>query len=307
MIDLSIIIVNFNTKKLLKDCVDSVVKNTKNIDYEIIVVDNASTDGSFEMVAELARKFRIIKLVRNRKNLGFARANNRGLKIARGRYILLLNSDTIIKDNVLGEITSWMDTHPKVGVATCALRNTDGSLQGTGGYFPNLFRVFAWMFFLEDMPVIDRLIRPFHPMHPNSPFYKGEVFFKKPHERDWVTGAFFLIRRKVVEEVGLIDEDYFMYVEEVDYCWRVKKAGWQVWFLPQWSVVHLGGASSAKEFPILSEFAGIKIFYKKNKPAWQMPILKLILKGGIMARMVLFNLLGRKEVSEIYVKAISKI
>ncbi len=303
MIDLSIIIVNYNTKKLIKDCLQSIINKTKGIDYEIIVVDNASQDGSVEWLTKQVGKYSFIKLVKNKKNLGFAPANNQGIKKARGQYILLLNSDTIVKDNLLAEMVAWMEAHPKAGVVTAALINKDGSLQGTGGYFPNLFRVFAWMFFLENIPLVDRLIKPFHPMHPNSPFYKGEVFFKKPHQRDWVTGAFFLMRKKVVEEVGLMDEDYFMYVEEVDYCWRIKKAGWQVWFLPQWKIVHLGGASSTSEFALLSEYQGIKIFYQKHKPAWQGWLLKWLLKAGAALRFVVYNLLKRKELAAIYVKA----
>lgn len=302
MLNLSIIIVSFNTEKLTKGCIESVMKHTKGIKLEFIVIDNASKDGSVEMARKLSKKYPV-KIIANKKNVGFGRANNQGMKRCQGRYFLLLNSDTVVKDNVLGEMISYLDENPKIGVATCALKNPDGSLQGTGGYSPNLFRVFAWMFFLDDIPIVDQLIKPFHPMHGQSPFYKGERFFKKAHQKDWLTGAFFLARSKLIEEVGYFDEDYFMYTEEVDYCYRIKRKDWQVWYLPKWAIVHLKGASSTAEFPILSEYKGIKLFYKKNKPSWQYPIMRLFLKGGALFRMIIFGSLKGKEIVVTYAKA----
>jgi GT2 family glycosyltransferase len=304
--DLAIIIVSYNTKKLLKDCIKSVVRNTKEISYEIIVVDNASTDGSVELIEGL-KKEHPVKLIANKKNIGFGPANNMGIKNSSSRYILLLNSDTVVHDNVLGEMVSWMDENEGVGVTSCALKNTDGSLQGTGGYFPTLPKVFSWMFFLDNIPLLDILIKPFHPMHAQSPFYKGEWLFKKKELRDWVTGAFFLIRREVIKEVGLFDEDYFMYTEEVDFCWRVKKAGWKVWYLPKWNITHLGGASSTAEFPIISEFKGVKLFYEKNMANWKMILLKILLKSGVMIRIILYSIIKGKEARETYVKAFKTI
>ncbi len=302
-LDLSIIIVNFNTKKITRECIESLIKTTKNISYEIIVVDNASDDGSVEALNKLKTRNSNLGLILNKKNLGFGKGNNQGLKVAKGRYLLLLNTDTMFSSNVLGEMVSWMDNHEMVGAASCALKNRDGSLQGTGGYFPHLFKIFAWMFFLEDIPLLDRLIRPFHPMHGQSPFYKGEGQFKTAHEKDWLTGAFFLIRKEVVDEIGYIAEDYFMYTEEVDYCYRIKQKGWKIWYLPKWSIVHYGGASSTAEFPILSEYKGIKIFYKKHKPSWQTPVLRMFLKSGAFLRIILFGILKGKEAAKTYAKA----
>jgi len=299
--DLSIIIVNYNTKELLLDCLGSIKKNTKKISYEIILVDNASTDGSIEILRRL--KSPDVKIVLNRQNLGFSKANNQGIKIAKGRYVLLLNSDTKVQDGILDEMIEYMDESPKTGVAGCALKNQDGSLQATGGYFPTLFRVASWMLFLDDIPLLDKLIKPFHPMHEKSFFYKGEGFFTKASERDWVTGAFFLVKKEVFEQVGLLDEDYFMYTEEVDFCFRAKEKGWQVWYLPKWAIVHLGGASSASEFPILSEYKGIKIFYKKHMPSWQGPILRLLLKKGALLRIFLFGVLKGGDYAKVYAKA----
>ncbi len=297
--DISIVIVSFNTKKILLDCLDSIKKQTRGLKYEIILVDNASEDGSVEAV----RKLRVdgLRVIANKKNLGFAAGNNQGLKVARGKYILFLNSDTIIKSNILKEMLIWLDANPKVGIATCTLRNKNGSLQGTGGFSPNILRVFSWMT-IEDIPFVDRIIKPFHPLHGKS-FFKNEGFYQKKRELDWVTGAFLLIRKEVINDIGNWDEKYFMYVEEVDLCFRAKKKGWQVFYNPTWSIVHLGGASSTAEFPILSEMRGLKRFYKKFYPAWQYPLLRLFLKLGSLGRIILLGILEGGKSAKIYVQA----
>ena len=305
MIDLSIIIVSFNTKKLTKACIESVVKNTKKIKYELVLIDNASVDGSME---EIERSIKSIKskdigglLIQNKKNLGFGEANNQGMKVAKGKYILLLNSDTIVENNVLGEMIVWMDKNPKVGIASCALKNLDGTMQGTGGYFPTLMRVFSWMT-IQDIPFVDKFIKPFHPMRSQSPI-KGDSFFEKEKELDWVTGAFFLFQREVYRQVGNFDKDYFMYTEETDYCFRAKKKGWKVYYLPQWSIKHIGGASGKSWSYIISEYKGVKLFYKKHYPKWQYPFLRVLLKIGSLGRIIVHGLLHGKEAIKVYAKA----
>ena len=223
MINLSIVIVSYNTKKLLGECLKTVIRYTKGIEYEIIVVDNASTDGSRQIVKKLSKRKKII-LIENSKNLGFGQANNVGIKRSCGKYILLLNSDTEIKNNVLGEMVEWMNDNSNVGVATCALKYPDGKVQATGGYFPYLLKVFFWMLFIDDIPILDRVIKPFHPMHGNLPFLKGDRFYAREREIDWVTGAFMFVRKEVFDKVGGFDKDYFMYTEETDLCYLVKKA-----------------------------------------------------------------------------------
>jgi GT2 family glycosyltransferase len=305
-IDVSVIIVSFNTKKLTQETIESVVKNTKGINYELLVIDNDSKDGSVETLRKLTKKLPLI-LIENHDNVGFGYANNQGMKKAKGKYILLLNSDTKVESNVLGDMVNWMDKNPSVGISSCALKNADRSFQGTGGYFPNLFRVFAWMFFLEDIPFLSKIIKPYHPMHANSPFYKGEDLFKKEDNRDWVTGAYFLIRKEAFKDVGYFDKDYFMYVEEVDYCFRAKQKGWQVKYLPKWDIIHYGGASGTSEFAILSEYKGIKIFYSKHYPSWQLPILIFILKLGAFLRIILYGLMKGLNAAKVYAKAFSTI
>jgi GT2 family glycosyltransferase len=140
-------------------------------------------------------------------------------------------------------------------------------------------------------------------MHSQSPFYKGESMFKKESERDWVTGAFFLVRKEVIQDIGFFDENYFMYTEEVDFAFRAKKKGWKVWYLPKWSITHYGGASSTKEYAILSEYKGVKTFYRKNMPSWQYLPLRLLLKKGAFLRIFIMGILKGPEAAKTYAKA----
>ena len=302
MIDISIIIVSFNTKKFTSEAINSVIKHTNGITYEIIVVDNASSDGSKELLESYAKRNKNIIYIQADENLGFGKANNLGIEKSKGKYILLLNSDTEFKKNIIPEMINYMDSHPKIGVSTCSLLNTDNTLQGTGGGFPTLGRVFAWMFFVEDIPLIEKFFIPFHPIHTMS-FYKGGSIFKEKRKMDWITGAFMLIKRKVIEDVGVFDEDYFMYVEETELCYRIIKSGWEVWYLPEWSIIHYGGASGGGEFSLLSEFKGVRLFYKKHMNRIDNIILKVMLKLGSLIRIVLFTILGKIDHAKIYVKA----
>lgn len=299
-LDLSIVIINFNTKKLVSELVSSIYKKTKKINFEVIIVDNASSDGSLSVLRKLAKKSNL-DFIENSNNLGFAAGNNIGIKKAKGRYILLLNSDVLITSNSLGDMVNWMDEHADVGISTCMLKNKDGSIQGTGGFFPNLSRVFSWMI-IQDFPFVDNFIKPFHPMKEKSPT-KANSFYEKPRELDWVTGAFFLMRNEVIVNVGDLDEKYFMYTEETDFCFRAKKKGWKVWYVPQFSVIHYGGASGTREFSVLSEYKSIKRFYKKHYPSWQFPVLRLLLKIGALGRIILFAIIEGIDSAKIYAKA----
>ncbi|OHD13616.1 MAG: hypothetical protein A2Z96_06945 [Spirochaetes bacterium GWB1_48_6] len=305
-IDLSIVIVSTNIEDLLRKCLRSIAPAIKGLNAETIVVDNASSDRTPEMVA---KEFPWVKLIRKYKNHGFGQNNNYGMKMAKGRYILLLNSDTLILGNkIFREMVSWMDEHPKVGVSTCALLNSDKvTLQGSGGFFPTLPKVFAWMTFIDDIPGIDILIKPYHPLHGWSPLYTGESYFKKPHRQDWVTGAYFMMRKSAMNEAGLFDEDFFLYVEEAELSYRFVKKGWEVWYLPEWKIIHYGSVTIGSERAMVYELQNIKLFYKKHYPKWQLPILTFILKFGAVLRMIVFGVLKGFKVAKIYAKAFQAI
>jgi GT2 family glycosyltransferase len=292
MIDVSIIIVNFNTRKMTLDCIDLIKKHTLNLKYEIIVVDNASNDGS----AESLRKRKDIIFVESKENGGFTKGNNMGIKKGKGKYILLLNSDIILQENSIKSMFDWMEDNKDVAVSGCKLLNTDKTIQSNGGYFPTLWKVFLWGTFLDDLPGVDNL----GSYHPHSSFYKNQRT-----DIDWVTGAFFFIRREVLDKVGLLDERFFMYVEELELCYRIKKSGWKIAYTPITSAIHIGRASATSRNAILGEFRGLLLFYQLHSNIISLFILRLLLLKTALLRIFLFGLLGRKEAVKIYVEAIT--
>lgn len=230
MPDLSIIIVNWNTCQLLADCLNSIIDTAGNITYEIIVVDNGSTDGSQAM---LARQFPQARLLQNRENVGFARANNQALAASRGRYALLLNSDALATPGSLQALVSLAGQQPRAGIVGARLVNPDGSFQASYTPFPTL-----WQEFLI-LSGLGRLF--FGRWYPS----RGPDADKGPQIVDYVEGACMLVRREAYESAGGLDEGYFMYAEEVDWCYTMRQKGWQVWYQPAAKIIHLGGASSA--------------------------------------------------------------
>lgn len=309
MIDVSIIIVSYNTKDLILKCFGSIGKYVKGVEFEVIVVDNASSDASVEAIKNFKFQMLNIKLISNRNNRGFGAANNQGIKIAKGRYILLLNPDTELVEDSVSIMVNWMDLNPQVGISSCKLIYPDGSIQPTGGFFPNILRVFLWSILLDDFPLVGDI---FGSYHPKASFYKRERLL------DWVTGAFFLVRREVLDVLKGFDEDYFLYVEEVDFCYRAKKRRgvdlvhpkggrlWVVQYVPITSVIHHKGASGTTEGMITREFLGLEIFYKKHYGFVEQVLLRLFLFVGCLVRVIVFAIMNRSR-AEIYVRAITKI
>ncbi|MBI5740664.1 MAG: glycosyltransferase family 2 protein [Nitrospirae bacterium] len=218
--DFSIVIVNYNTRELLKDCLRSIYRSGEDEIYEVVVVDNNSSDGSAEMVRD---EFPRTRLIINESNLGFAGGCNKGITLSRGRYIILLNSDTEMLPRSLERLKVFLDSEragPETGIIGCRILNPDGSLQFSVGKFPSLWST-----------VTDML----RPCHKRKYCLAG---YDTAHEADWVTGAFIAIDRRVVEDVGGFDERFFMYYEEVDWCLRAKKRGWKVFYFPHVSIIH---------------------------------------------------------------------
>jgi hypothetical protein len=303
--DLSVVIVS-SKKDFLLDCLGTLEPALSGIESEIILIDNASVEGIGSLAKE---KYPQIIVFRREENGGFGENNNMGMRVAKGRYVLLLNDDTkIIDKNTLKEMVSWMDSHPRVGISSCALVNPDGvTYQGSGGYYPTLFRVFAWMTFLDDIPGVDKIIKPYHPLHSWSPIYKGGGYFKSKHRQDWVTGAFFLMRKEAMEEAGIFDEDFFLYVEEVELATRFVKKGWQIWYLPEWKIIHYGQVTTGSEKAMIFELQNLILMYKKHEQGWKIPLLRGILKLGTVLRMILWRVTGKPEVSKVYAKAFKSI
>ncbi len=223
-IDLSIIIVNYNTKDLLIACIDSILRVNPKLEYEIIVVDNASSDGSQDVLAKLVSKK--LRLIQHKSNLGFAKANNTGIKKALGKYIFLLNSDTLVKRGTLETLVEFAKKNLSVGLAAPQLFNLDGTVQPSVFRFPTIGRAIRQYWFGEK-GILDK-------HYPSS---------NKPVLVEAVVAAAFLITPQVLSKVGLLDEKYFMYFEDLDYCKRVNEAGLGVYYLPTSEVIHYHGAS----------------------------------------------------------------
>lgn len=225
--DLCVIIVNWNTRDTLADCLCS-LRSVEGLEFETIVVDNASTDGSAEMVRQ---RFPEVALIENVENVGFARGSNQGILQSRGRYLLLLNSDTEVYPDALAAMTAFMERHAQAGACGPVLLNGDGTLQVSCHPTLTPAREFWRLTFL------DQLWR-------RATYDQASWDRKTPRQVEVIKGACLLLRRKALDQVGPLDDDYFMYTEEMDLCYRLASAGWELWWVPQAVVTHYGEASS---------------------------------------------------------------
>ncbi|MCL4263015.1 MAG: glycosyltransferase family 2 protein [Anaerolineae bacterium] len=228
---LSIVIVSWNVRDLLRDCLYSIEQTRGNLAVETIVVDSASTDGSPAMVAA---EFPQVTLITANENVGFPRGNNMGIAKAHGRYILLLNPDTVLHDNALVHMVDYLENHLDVGVVGAQLLNDDGSVQSSRRRFPTLITAFFESTWLQSRA----------PQHILTRYYALDTPDNQTAEVDWVMGACLMTRQEIAQTIGGLDEGYFMYSEELDWCHRIKMAGWRVVYLPTAQVTHYQGKSS---------------------------------------------------------------
>jgi len=264
---LSIVVLSYNTKNLLKNCLSSLNKVKDEVDFEIIVPDNSSVDGSTEMVK---REFAWVKkVIEIGKNLGFAAGNNKAKPFTVGEYVLFLNSDTVVYKNTLSEIVKFMDNNPSVGAVTCKVLLKNKELdKDTRRSF-----ITPWIGLTHIYLKLDRIF-------PKSPFFAkywyGYIPEDQTHEVDAIQGAFFLVRKKVLDDVGWFDEDYFLDGEDIDLSWKIKNAGWKIVYYPKVRILHLKGASKGKnveekqvpfEEKLKYRLAGVnsmELFYRKR-------------------------------------------
>ena len=229
--DLSIITVSWNVRDLLRDCINSVDAGRGNLNLEMIVVDSASSDGSPEMVRQ---EFPWVNLISSQENLGFPRGNNAGIRQARGRHILLLNPDTVIIEDALPVMVHYLEQQLDVGGLGAQLLNRDGSIQSSRRRFPTFLTALFESTWLEN----------FAPTSIKRSYYALDLPDDETADVDWVTGACLMVPKRVIENVGSLDEGYFMYSEELDWCRRIKDAGWRIVYLPQAKIMHHIGMSS---------------------------------------------------------------
>ncbi len=246
-LDLSIVIVNTNTNAILKDCLKSIFQETKGMQFEVIVSDNNSTDGSKEMIE---KEFPQVIVIKNDRNMGFSGANNLGFKISKGRYVLALNPDTIVLKTALSDMINFMDSHPETGACGCKLLNADKTLQPSCENFPTIFSEVFYGTLLNKIFPHDRKID------------RGNYY-----EVDWVSGACLMVKKEVLEKTGGFDEDFNpIYSEETDWCYRIKKRGWKVCYYPEPEIIHLWGQTVKKRhvwFLLLLQ-RNKYMFFKKN-------------------------------------------
>ena len=285
--DLSIIIVSFNTSGITKNCLESIVKSLKNskIKVEIIVVDNGSTDNSVKTLEGLG--VNELRLIKNKKNLGFGKANNKGVKNASAEHILFLNSDTLVLDDAIEKLYKFYQRNENtINFLGGKLLNKNKTSQPSCGPFYTLPVVFSALFLRGDYLGLTRY----------SPKVVKEV--------DWISGACILTKKEFLDSINGFDENIFMYMDEIDLLYRAKKSNYKVFYYPYAKFIHLGSASSAsRKYPILQVFNGLIYFYKKHNPAPKLLLLKIMLKLKAVIGLFFGYILNNTYLKETYGKA----
>jgi N-acetylglucosaminyl-diphospho-decaprenol L-rhamnosyltransferase len=257
MSDISVILVSYNTIEITKIALNHLFASLHNYEMEVFIIDNDSKDHSADV---LRHEYPNITLIENKKNVGFGRANNQALQYINSRYVLLLNTDAFVEPDTIAKTVQYMDAHPQCGILGVKFLGRDGELQPSCRYFPtpwNIFlnrtglkRIFKRAKMVDDMSWDHASVR----------------------DCDWVPGCYFLVRKEVIDQIGLFDPRYFLYYEEIDFCFAAKRAGWLVTYFPYTSVVHLGGESAKSEGEITSSGKQIEalqieselLYFRKN-------------------------------------------
>lgn len=311
MVDLSVIIVNYNTKELTYKCVLSLYENLKTIKFEVIIVDNASKDDSVQFLRE---RLTNIILISNEKNLGFSKANNQAIKISKGRYVLLLNSDTYLTNNVIEKMIYFMERNPEVGVVGIRLLNLDGSIQNSSYIFPSWKTVFFHLLDIKNLIPINlvgliresKTIQKFLGKEVSS--YLSYADLTQHMYVDVVPGACMMVRREVFESVGFLDERFFLYFEDIDFCRRVKSKNWKIVLLPDLGVIHFGGYSFKRSFTNFSRerYMGVLYYFSKYHGIAENILIRLIFLAIIPLKIsiVFFSKGKNKDKKKVILNAI---
>jgi GT2 family glycosyltransferase len=281
MTKLSIIIVSWNVKNDLLNCLSSLEKNRPSFSFEQIVIDNMSSDGTAKTVRQ---EYPAVTVIENQENKGFARANNQGIKQSSGEYILFLNPDTIIHPNSLSTLVEFLDNNPDVGACGPKLLNADGTVQKSVRQFPT-FRAVLYAH------TICRLIGLFR--HQHRKWMMKDFSYDRQTDVDQIMGAAMMVRRSVIDKVGGMDENFFMYFEEIDLCYRIKQAGWRIVFLPDAVITHLGGRSSS-QVPLrrVMMLKSLISFFRKHRPRFEAELFAVVFKAGVILRNICHLIIG---------------
>lgn len=273
--DLSIIIVSWNTRELLERCLSDAYAACSNLTAEVFVVDNGSSDGSQQLVRD---HFPQAHLIANNENHGFVKANNQALALAQGEFVLLLNSDAFVQHDALRMMVDFLRACPEAGAVGPRLRYPDGSLQRSCTAFPTLF---------DELCLMLQLDRLFPRSSLFGRFWLSGWQYNELREVDVIMGACLMVRREVVEQVGMLDERFFMYSEEVDWCYRIQQAGWRLYLLPDAEAVHIWGGSSGpvRVETFLQLFRSRLLFFRKHRGARAATALKGVFALGSLVRL----------------------
>jgi GT2 family glycosyltransferase len=278
---LSIIIVSTNEWHVLGPCLESVYRETSGFPFEVIVIDNASVDGTS---AHVAQEFPQVSVVCSDKNRGFAASNNVGIGRALGAYVLLLNPDTIIHNGAITKTLAFMENMPRAGVCGCILRLKDGSIQQSLRSFPSVWNVFSEASFLYLAFPRTRLF---------GQYYMSHFAYDAPLRVDWLCGAFFMIRHSVLDTIGGLDEQFFMYTEEVDFCLRARKAGFETWFYSGAAITHLwGGMTAANRRVVVWTHGSQLMFLHKHFLGIHGIIIRSLKCWGLLNRLIVRGVAG---------------
>lgn len=296
---ISVLIVNWNTKSVIDQCLSELKKaidySKEQLQVEAVVVDNGSTDGSAEMIS---KKYPWTKLIQSKVNLGFAKGINRGFGFTdpKNDYLLLLNSDAYVQKDTLLRSVDYFEENKKCSVLGCRLQYQDGRLQPSAGYLPDPLAVIFWMMGIDKLPLVKVWFPGVHPRTQN--------FFAKERKVGWVQGAFVFMKRDVFEKTNGFDINFFMYMEEVEWFYRVKKLGYETFYSPGFFVDHLDKASAHGESENLikiysREVKGLLYYLRKYYPDciwYTLPVMKF----GVFMRFLAFSILGNRLRSSAY-------
>jgi N-acetylglucosaminyl-diphospho-decaprenol L-rhamnosyltransferase len=281
---LSIVLVCWNNKAYLDPCLKSLYETGMRNSFDVVVVDNGSTDGSQQMLAE---KYPMVKIIQNTSNVGLSKASNQGINATIGRYVLLLNNDTLVNGASFDMMVDFLEQHSKTGAVGGKLLNPDGSIQACYNHFSTLS---------EEFLIATRLGEIFNPGYPSV--IRGD----KIHSVDWLSSACLMVRRRALDQIGLLDEGYFIYGDEADLQYRLKKAGWDIYFLPQATAIHYGGRSMTRWPRRKMVYRGKMLFYQKHYGAMKSILLRTMLGllslGKLLAWSFLFLLPGKRELAK---------
>lgn len=289
--EVSVVILSYNTKAITRLCLQK-VKAARDYAHrelgtavEVIVVEQGSSDGSAEMIR---RKFPWVQLIALKRNVGFTRGNNLGMRRARGRYFLVINNDTFIGKDTLARLVRFMEKRPDCDVLGVGLRYPDGRFQPSGGYLPNPWNTILRFLEIDRLPLLRPIIRPIPVMQPS--FYRSE------REMGWVSGALLFMKYEVFERTGGFDEQIFWYGDDQEWCRRVHEAGFRILFTPTITVTHVHAATSKGDVfgPYQRQLEGYLYYHRKYYPKW-VPVIRLIIRASLLGRAALFFFLNRKK------------